>query len=443
MWLHIPSTCFPCAAELMASVLPSNLLYHRLARFAMSRGKRIASKSWSGACKKASWMNARFGATLKHSVARVGVARWIASLRAIRASRSALPESNLQKPIHGICGRTLLESLASASRRSSSLKTSPAMSLLVCPTLPLTCEGWGLSCLDRSCLQLQTWERPSAVSGYSSLLTKWGTPRESEHKEPVCSEQAKAKGFVALCEQARNFPTTQDAKQAGSKNADRMTLTQAVKQMWPTPYGMANTDASGHEAGAAGEFAKAVEQTVELWATPNATVANDGESPSTFLKRQAGLKETANNGNGCGTPLAIMASLFGQDHAQIAEPTKENGTPPIAQGRIGATVEAMEQWASASASDHKGSSKPGQRRGQLSEQTETTESITGLQVQPPEASGSESLPSGQISRRRLNPRFVEWLQGLQSGWVQLEPMSCEAWETWLCQSRERLRFLSL
>ena len=65
--------------------------------------------------------------------------------------------------------------------------------------------------------------------------------------------------------------------------------------------------------------------------------------------------------------------------------------------------------------------------------------LTGPQVQPPATNGSESLPSVPTSRRRLNPRFVEKLQGCPEGWVQLEPMNSEVWETWLSQSKALLR----
>ncbi len=33
--------------------------------------------------------------------------------------------------------------------------------------------------------------------------------------------------------------------------------------------------------------------------------------------------------------------------------------------------------------------------------------------------GDESLPSGQTLRRRLNPRFAEWLMGWPEGWVEV------------------------
>jgi hypothetical protein len=66
------------------------------------------------------------------------------------------------------------------------------------------------------------------------------------------------------------------------------------------------------------------------------------------------------------------------------------------------------------------------------------QSLTGPQAQPTEANGSESLQSGPTSRRRLNARFVEWLQGLSAGWVQLEPMNSEVLEIWRFRCRQLL-----
>ena len=42
-----------------------------------------------------------------------------------------------------------------------------------------------------------------------------------------------------------------------------------------------------------------------LWPTPDASVANDGEGPETWLARRETLKEKGYNGNGAGMPLAI------------------------------------------------------------------------------------------------------------------------------------------
>lgn len=61
-----------------------------------------------------------------------------------------------------------------------------------------------------------------------------------------------------------------------------------------------------------------------------------------------------------------------------------------------------------SANDYKGSSKPGQRRGQL------TDPAMGV------------IPAAG----RLNPDWVELIMGWPLGSTQLEPMACSAWGAW-------------
>jgi len=98
------------------------------------------------------------------------------------------------------------------------------------------------------------------------------------------------------------------------------------------------------------------------WPTPVASAFNYAESPASFDKRRARLKALHKNGNGNGA------------------------------GRVLA-VEAKRALPTPSATDHKGSSKPGQRRGQPTEPIE------------PGSGG------------RLNPDWVESLMGFPPGWT--------------------------
>lgn len=58
---------------------------------------------------------------------------------------------------------------------------------------------------------------------------------------------------------------------------------------------------------------------VTLLPTPDASVANDGEEPSSWLARREVVKLTARNGNGMGMPLAIAAKLFPTPKASDGE----------------------------------------------------------------------------------------------------------------------------
>jgi hypothetical protein len=49
---------------------------------------------------------------------------------------------------------------------------------------------------------------------------------------------------------------------------------------------------------------------IDRWPTPDGSVAQEGETPETWQLRREKLKEQHCNGNGCGTPLAMAATLW-------------------------------------------------------------------------------------------------------------------------------------
>lgn len=116
---------------------------------------------------------------------------------------------------------------------------------------------------------------------------------------------------------------------------------------------------------------------MRTWATPNASLINYSESPETFQPRASDPEKSSPN-----------QSL--------------KGKPALA---------AQAQWPTAAASDFKGSSKIGQRRGQLSEAILRH----GRHVQATSKDGGESSKRTPSSLR-LNPAFVEWLMGWPPGW---------------------------
>lgn len=66
--------------------------------------------------------------------------------------------------------------------------------------------------------------------------------------------------------------------------------------------------------------------------------------------------------------------------------------------------------------------------------------------QPTEMHGETSSQPDQTSHppsapKRLNPKFVEWLQGLPEGWTSAGKINSEALATWSALSRELLRSL--
>jgi hypothetical protein len=91
------------------------------------------------------------------------------------------------------------------------------------------------------------------------------------------------------------------------------------------------------------------------------------------------------------------------------------------------------QWPTPDANCHKGSTKPGQRVGQLDEAAEAIwQPCLSSRPAPPTPDGQTSSPA----RRRLNPQFVAWLMG----WPALGASGFAFSETeW---SHYRLRLLS-
>ena len=146
---------------------------------------------------------------------------------------------------------------------------------------------------------------------------------------------------------------------------------------WPTAV-VGDSRSSGRHSTTTGVMHSGTTLTdaISTWPTPNACLINDSESPESFLKRQEKWAHVYHNS----VPLTVR----------------------------------VKQWPTAGANDYKGSSQPGQRRGQLDEAAEQIHSHLG-QKEIGQRSEKTSTP-------RLNPRFVEWLMGFPYGWISLEPL---------------------
>lgn len=121
-----------------------------------------------------------------------------------------------------------------------------------------------------------------------------------------------------------------------------------------------------------------------LLPTPNASVANDGESFDTWEARRLRTKVRVGNGNGFGTPLSIAVQLLPtptttQRGADANRDTRPGAGPNLhnAVHRFGRYAAAVSRWE------------------QIIERGAPEPTIKG----------------------RLNPRFVEWMQGCPDGWV--------------------------
>jgi hypothetical protein len=203
---------------------------------------------------------------------------------------------------------------------------------------------------------------------------------------------------------------------------------------WPTPRAITGGGESAERKQTLGRTASGggdLQAAAEDWPTPSAGLHNYSEDPNGFLARQVKWAHLYHNS----MPLTVAAQM----------------------------------WPTAGANDHKGSYRPGQRRGQLDEAAEQGSLFgppeeTTAKGGPPSSSdarGSPQLPwstpgaqdakwreteattkkrraeGKQISlgaearevatgpAKRLNPYFVMWLMGFPLDWLAPAPTLSE------------------
>lgn len=236
MWLHVPFASFRSAPEPAGSISASDWRFPLLARSAGLNGKPTPPQSWYRAWRTKDWIKLLCGAICEPSTAQHGVERWIASWRAIPASRSLPPESAEAPKIHGISGPTLGESLPRQLALGCSSKTSVAICDSEHVKSSESFTGWATA-LRRACLQRRKWARRTNGSGCSS----WPTPMAG-------AETRTAQGGIALFQLAAQWPTpcanddnkspqAHMAMKARMKGGARHTITslQVLAQTWATP----------------------------------------------------------------------------------------------------------------------------------------------------------------------------------------------------------------
>jgi hypothetical protein len=212
-----------------------------------------------------------------------------------------------------------------------------------------------------------------------------------------------------------------------------------------------------------------------VWPTADASVAQDGESPETWLARRDRLKETKNNGNGCGTPLAMAAAMWptAQAHDATTGKTPEQVAAMRARGHgVSNLNEVSANWQTpatdsfrsrgwdrkdemgldqqakwvtprAGAGQNRNTTNPpscaeGRRGIFLSVQANMASHDLGHQAQASETSGDGSSEKTPSCPQRLNPTFVEWLMGFPRGWSDAFAENvCSVSATQSCPPRPR------
>lgn len=388
-WLLPTSTFSACAREPGCSTSASIWRAETLARSAMSRSKHMPARSWISAWKKAPWMQRLFGLICEPSTADHGVASWIASLAATRASPSVSP--------------VLVEGL-----------TTPATCGLILPALSVKSGLGGAS--SRTCPDTSRWDSMRLARIYS----RWAIALRQEYSARPKPELPTEGSGCSSWPTAR-VATGAYTRDGGEKGKERPSL-EGVAEMWPTP--MAGTPAqNGNAMAGNNDFSRKTMEIAESasWASPRTSDTNG-----------VGL-----HGDG-GMDLRTQASMWGTPRASDGE----KGGPNQSFGAGGTPLPAMAVEFQASARptpatrDHKGSGPAEIRKDGKSRMCHLDFAAERGFPSPHPDQTTPAGPQSSSERRSLNPRFVEWLMGLPFGWT-----SCDCAETGFSLWQQRARGL--
>lgn len=281
-WLYVPgSTSSASAPEAVGSISESSWQFRALEMSAWWRGKPSRSRSWWQRWKRDTSLQLLCGAMCEPSTASLGVASWMASLAASRASRIALPDGSAGNSMGAISGPTPVALSPRPARGSSSSKTSLGcsrrglMKSLEPSGYGETYANW-VSRLRADCSLRQKSARAMRESASSS--SGWPTPEANEGRLGF-QRRPDGKGQQSLSTIAMLWPTPSLSDPKGGPST-----TEIVRQ-----------DGSTQSRETGGTLAYAAEQ---LWYTPN--VPNGGRtltedtSPTGMtkdgIKRQVGLE---------------------------------------------------------------------------------------------------------------------------------------------------------
>ena len=193
MWLHIPTTFYPCTQAVEASTLDSKWLYQQLEQSVTWRETSHRSAYWLKQSKKDAWMTRLFGQIPQPSMAGPGVKKWIGSLADSRVSPGRLRGIAQAKKMKGGSGMTSAASFAAFSPGDCSWKTFQGSLLGTgLTTYSETFPKWG-TMQNGEALRQQTLEQITEGNAYSSWRTAAASDGEGGVKKMIEGSNSKYK----------------------------------------------------------------------------------------------------------------------------------------------------------------------------------------------------------------------------------------------------------
>lgn len=250
MWLHIcPSS--PVSEQLTSdSALPN----HGYELWVTSSGTPLQRPfSWRG-WKNRPWIKLLSGTTLPPSQASSTAERWISSLPASRANRSASPGSVRASPTTGGSGLSSPTPSTLFNPDEYSLRTSQDSSTEASKTFSADSMKWG-SMRNGVCSQRPKWEPPISADGSSS----WPTPTASHYGTNKGGRNPNGKTRPSLHQLANKWPTPAasdgsrgpDLARANREGSGAPDLVTYASRLWAAPASP-DTDSLRHRTMEAG-----------------------------------------------------------------------------------------------------------------------------------------------------------------------------------------------
>lgn len=180
MWVYVPSTTSASAQGEADLISASSWQIQALARSCWSKGKPSPARSWLTRWSKAGWLRLLCGRMSEPSTAAHGVALWMASLAAYRASPILSQADSLARTTSATFGQTPAASSSSPARGGASSRTSRGCSAPAGPSgFGETYADW-VSRLRADCSRRRKLAR--AMGGNGSSSSRWPTPAARDFK---------------------------------------------------------------------------------------------------------------------------------------------------------------------------------------------------------------------------------------------------------------------